>query len=207
MANVNRLDRRGRFEMETLLLHETVPGHHLQVARAMEIEALPEFRRHLWITAYGEGWALYAESLGAQMGFYKAPETKIGYLSSEIMRAARLVVDTGLHRFDWNRQQAIDYLIDNAGLEAGFAAAEADRYISVPGQALAYKMGELKIKALREKAKARLGSSFDQRRFHNAVLDDGPLPLDMLEQRIDVWIGREKTGKVRSAGAAPKPKS
>lgn len=207
MANVNRLDRRGRFEMEALLLHETVPGHHLQVARAMEIETLPEFRRHLWITAYGEGWALYAESLGALMGFYKTPEAKIGFLSSEIMRAARLVVDTGLHRFDWKRQQAIDYLIDNAGLEAGFAAAEIDRYISMPGQALAYKMGELKIKALREKAKARLGSNFDQRRFHNAVLDDGPLPLDMLEQRVDVWIARENTGKPKGAGAGPKSKT
>jgi uncharacterized protein (DUF885 family) len=207
MANVNRLDRRGRFEMETLLLHETVPGHHLQVARAMEIETLPEFRRHLWITAYGEGWALYAESLGEQMGFYTEPATKIGYLSSEIMRASRLVVDTGLHRFDWSRKQAIDYLVENAGLEPEFAAAEVDRYISVPGQALAYKMGELKIKALRDKAKAQLGSSFDLRRFHNAVLDDGSLPLDMLEQRINVWIGREQAAKVRSAGAVPKPKT
>lgn len=207
MANVNRLDRCGRFEMAALLLHEAVPGHHLQIARAMEIEAMPEFRRNLWLPAYGEGWALYAESLGEQMGFYKEPEAKIGYLSFEIWRAARLVVDTGLHRFDWNRQQAIDYLVDNAGLEAGFAAAEVDRYISVPGQALAYKMGELKIKALREKAKAQLGSRFDQRRFHNAVLDDGPLPLDMLEQRINVWIGREKAGKVKRAGAAQKPKT
>ena len=205
MANVNRIDRRGRFEMEALLLHETVPGHHLQVSRAMEIEALPEFRRHLWITAYGEGWALYAESLGEQMGFYKEPEARIGYLSSEIMRAARLVVDTGLHRFDWKRQQAIDYLVDNAGLEPGFAAAEVDRYISVPGQALAYKMGELKIKALREKARTQLGSRFDLRRFHNAVLDDGPLPLDLLEQHIDVWIGREQAGKVMGTVAAAKP--
>jgi len=207
MANVNRLDRRGRFEMEALLLHETVPGHHLQIARAMENEALPEFRRHLWITAYGEGWALYAESLGEQMGFYKEPETKIGHLSFEVMRASRLVVDTGLHRFDWNRQQAIDYLIENAGLEAGFAAAEVDRYISLPGQALAYTMGELKIKALREKAKAGLGSSYDQRRFHNAVLDDGPLPLDLLEQRINLWIERERSGKLNKAGGDPKPKT
>jgi uncharacterized protein (DUF885 family) len=141
------------------------------------------------------------------MGFYKEPESRIGHLLLEIMRAARLVVDTGLHRFDWNRQQAIDYLIDNAGMDAGFAAAEVDRYISVPGQALAYKMGELKIKALRERAKAQLGSGFDQRRFHNAVLDDGPLPLDMLEQRINVWIGREQAGKAKRAGAAPKSKT
>lgn len=206
MANVNRLDRRGRFEMEALLLHEAVPGHHMQIARAMEIEALPEFRRHLWITAYGEGWALYAESLGGQMGFYKEPEARIGHLSFEIWRAARLVVDTGLHRFDWNRRQAIDYLVDHAGLEAGFAAAEVDRYISVPGQALAYKMGELKIKALREKAEAQLGSRFDLRRFHNAVLDDGPLPLDVLEQRIDSWIQRVKARTAKKAGV-PKPKA
>ena len=204
MANVNRLDRRGRFEMEAILLHETVPGHHLQLARAMENVALPEFRRHLWITAYGEGWALYAESLGEQMGFYREPEARIGYLSSEIMRASRLVVDTGLHRYDWKREQAIDYLVDNAGLEAGFAAAEVDRYISVPGQALAYKMGELKIKALREKAEAQLGSRFDLRRFHNAVLDDGPLPLGVLEQRIDSWIERVKARAARKANT-PKP--
>ena len=198
MANVNRLDRRGRFEMEAIFLHEAVPGHHLQIARAMEIDSLPEFRRHLWITAYGEGWALYAESLGGQMGFYKSPETRINYLSSEIWRAARLVVDTGLHRYDWTRRQAIDYLMDTAGLDAGFAAAEVDRYISIPGQALAYKMGELKIKALRAKAQAQLGQHFDLRRFHNAVLDDGPLPLDVLEQRIDSWIERESSRAVRA---------
>jgi len=204
MANVNRLDRRGRFEMEAIFLHEAVPGHHLQIARAMEIDSLPEFRRHLWITAYGEGWALYAESLGGQMGFYGTPETKINYLSSEIWRAARLVVDTGLHRYDWTRRRAIDYLKDTAGLDAGFAAAEADRYISIPGQALAYKMGELKIKALRAKAQARLGQDFDLRRFHNAVLDDGPLPLDVLEQRIDSWIEREmaRAAKVRGRPGA-----
>ena len=202
MANVNRLDRRGRFEMEALMLHEAVPGHHLQLARALELNAIPEFRRNLWITAYGEGWALYAESLGQQMGFYQQPEAKIGFLSSAIWRAARLVVDTGLHRYDWTRQQAVDYLIDKAGLEPGFAAAEVDRYISVPGQALAYKMGELKIRALREKAKAQLGRRFDLRRFHNAVLDDGPLPLDMLEQRIDLWIRREQAQPLKTVAAS-----
>lgn len=192
MANVNRLDRRGRFEMEALLLHETVPGHHLQVARAMENTAIPEFRRHSWETAYGEGWALYAESLGARMGFYREPETKIGYLSSEMMRACRLVVDTGLHRFDWTRQRAIDFIVENAAIDPGFAAAEVDRYASIPGQALAYKMGELKILELRQRAEARLGKRFDLRRFHNAVLDDGPLPLDLLEQRVNAWIEREQ---------------
>jgi uncharacterized protein (DUF885 family) len=192
MANVNRLDRRGRFEMEALLLHETVPGHHLQVARAMENTAIPEFRRHSWETAYGEGWALYAESLGARMGFYREPETRLGYLSSEMMRACRLVVDTGLHRFDWTRQRAIDFIVENAAIDPGFAAAEVDRYASMPGQALAYKMGQLKILELRQRAEAKLGNRFDLRRFHNAVLDDGPLPLDLLDQRIDAWIERER---------------
>ncbi len=192
MANVNRMDRRGRFEMEALLLHETVPGHHLQIARAMENPAIPEFRRHGWETAYGEGWALYAESLGPQMGFYRDPESRIGYLSSEMMRACRLVVDTGLHRFDWTRLRAIDFMVEKAGIDAGFAAAEVDRYLSIPGQALAYKIGQLKILELRQRAEAGLGDNFDIRRFHNAVLDDGPLPLDLLDQRIGAWIQREQ---------------
>ena len=203
MANVNRLDRRGRFEMESVLLHEAVPGHHLQIARAMELKAIPEFRRHAWIPAYGEGWALYAESLGEQMGFYQTPEAKINRLSMEMWRACRLVVDTGLHRYDWTRQQAIDYMVDNAGLETGVAAAEVDRYISVPGQALAYKMGELKIKSLRDHAKSQLGDKFDLRRFHNAVLDDGALPLDLLQQRVERWIRRERARKAAKSGAKP----
>jgi uncharacterized protein (DUF885 family) len=178
--------------MEALLLHEAVPGHHLQVARAMENTAIPEFRRHSWETAYGEGWALYAESLGAQMGFYREPEARIGYLSSEMMRACRLVIDTGLHRFDWTRQRAIDFMVENAAIDPGFAAAEVDRYASIPGQALAYKMGQLKILELRQRAEARLGKQFDLRRFHNVVLDDGPLPLDLLDQRVNAWIERER---------------
>jgi uncharacterized protein (DUF885 family) len=200
MANVNRLDRRGRFEMEALLLHEAVPGHHLQIARAMENTAIPDFRRYGWETAYGEGWALYAETLGERMGFYRDSASKIGRLSGEITRACRLVVDTGLHRYDWKRQKAIDYLIENAGIDAGFAAAEVDRYLSIPGQALAYKMGELKIQALRAGAEAQLGSKFDLRRFHNAILDDGPLPLGVLDQRIAAWIARERA---RVTPAAP----
>lgn len=202
MANVNRMDRRGRFEMEALLLHETVPGHHLQIARAMENAAIPEFRRHGWETAYGEGWALYAESLGLQMGFYRDPESRIGYLSSEMMRACRLVVDTGLHRFNWTRQRAIDFMVDNAGIDAGFAAAEVDRYLSIPGQALAYKMGQLKILELRRRAQDRLGSQFDIRRFHNAVVDDGALPLDLLDQRIEAWIVRERARVRKQASGA-----
>lgn len=195
-ANVNNLAARPSHEMEATLLHETVPGHHLQVARALELKGLPEFRRAGFYVAYGEGWALYAESLGYEMGFYTDPYNRFGALSSEMLRACRLVVDTGLHTRDWGREQAIRYLVDNAGIAEAFAAAEVDRYINNPGQALGYKIGELKIKALRAKAAAELGERFDVRRFHNALLDDGALPLDVLERRIAEWISaQQKIGK------------
>lgn len=187
-ANVNNLEKRPSHEMEATLLHETVPGHHLQTARAMELQGLPFFRRVGWYTAYGEGWALYAESLGYEMGFYKDPYARFGALSAEMLRACRLVIDTGIHALGWSREQSIRYLAANSGVHVDFAAAEIDRYIVWPGQALGYKIGELKIKALRDKARAALGSRFDIRRFHNAVLDDGPLPLTVLEARIDEWI-------------------
>ena len=187
-ANVNNLEKRPSHEMEATLLHEAVPGHHLQNSRALELKGLPFFRRAGWYTAYGEGWALYAESLGYEMGFYKDPYSRFGALSAEMLRACRLVIDTGLHAFGWSRERSIEYLASHSGVHADFAAAEIDRYIVWPGQALGYKIGELKIKALREKARAALGSRFDVRRFHNAVLDDGPLPLTVLEERIDEWI-------------------
>jgi len=174
--------------MTSVLLHEAVPGHHLQNARARELDGLPLFRRSLWYVAYGEGWALYAESLGYEMGMYKDPYQHFGALTGEMLRACRLVIDTGLHAFGWGREQSIRYLVDNGGANAEMAAAEVDRYIVIPGQALGYKIGELRIKALRAKAKAALGERFDVRRFHNAVLDDGALPLAILEQRIDDWI-------------------
>lgn len=197
-ANVNNLQNRPSHEMESTLLHEAVPGHHLQGARSLELADLPEFRRSGFFVAYGEGWALYAESLGYEMGFYKDPYDRFGALSSEMLRACRLVVDTGLHTKDWTREQAIRYLVDNAGISEAFATAETDRYINLPGQALGYKIGELKIKALRAKAQAALGGRFDIRRFHNAILDDGALPLEVLERRIDEWIGREKRKAVKS---------
>ncbi|MGZ5060238.1 MAG: DUF885 domain-containing protein [Usitatibacter sp.] len=190
-ANVNNLTKRPSHEMESTLLHEAVPGHHLQNARAQELTGLPTFRRALWYVAYGEGWALYAESLGYEMGFYTDPYSRFGALSAEMLRACRLVVDTGIHSMGWSREQAIRYLADNSGVHEDFAAAEVDRYIVLPGQALGYKVGELKIKALRAKAKAALGERFDLRRFHNAVLDDGALPLTVLEARIDEWIRKE----------------
>jgi uncharacterized protein (DUF885 family) len=194
-ANTNNLSRRPKYDMVAVLLHEAVPGHHLQNSRALELKGLPSFRRAAGYVAYGEGWALYAESLGDEMGMYRDPYSKFGQLSAEMFRACRLVVDTGLHAFAWTREQAIRYLVENAGLQDGFAAAEVDRYVVMPGQALGYKIGELKIKALRAKAQEALGGKFDLRRFHNAILDDGALPLNLLEFRIDEWIGREQAAK------------
>jgi uncharacterized protein (DUF885 family) len=194
-ANVNNAEKKSWLDMESTLLHETVPGHHLQNARALEIEGLPTFRRAGWYVAYGEGWALYSESLGYEMGFYKDPYSRFGALTNEMLRACRLVIDTGIHSMGWTREQSIRYLGDNTGMNPGFVAAEIDRYIVSPGQALGYKIGELKIKALRARAKAALGDSFDIRRFHNALLDDGALPLTVLEARIDEWIATEKASK------------
>jgi uncharacterized protein (DUF885 family) len=191
-ANVVSLATRPKYEFEATLLHEAVPGHHLQGARAQELQGLPHFRRTAWYVAYGEGWALYAERLGYEMGFYKEPENRFGALSMEMLRACRLVVDTGLHAKGWTREQVIRYLVDNAGMHEGFAIAEADRYIVWPGQALGYKIGELKLRELRARAEKALGERFDVRRFHNALLDDGPLPLTVLEKRIDQWIARER---------------
>ncbi|HKP66678.1 MAG TPA: DUF885 domain-containing protein [Casimicrobiaceae bacterium] len=191
-ANTNNLRSRPKYEMENVFLHEAVPGHHLQTARAQELAGLPEFRKHTFIVAYVEGWALYAESLGDEMGFYRDPYSKFGQLAWEMVRACRLVIDTGIHALGWERQRAIDYLVDHSGITREFATAEVDRYIVQPGQALGYKLGELRIKALRAKAAAALGERFNIRRFHNAVIDDGALPLDVLEQRIDAWIAAEK---------------
>ena len=191
-ANVNDLTTRPKWNMETLLLHEAVPGHHLQTARAQELTQLPRFRRFLWFISYGEGWALYAESLGDEMGFYKDPYQKFGNLAAEMWRACRLVVDTGIHAFGWTREQAIDYMVANTGQTRAQMTAEVDRYIVQPGQATAYKIGELKIKELRAKAKAELGDRFDLRRFHNAVIDDGAVPLQVLQAQIEAWIVAEK---------------
>jgi uncharacterized protein (DUF885 family) len=181
-----------RHEMEALFLHEAMPGHHLQISRAQELRDLPDFRRTGYYSSYGEGWALYAEGLGEELGLYKDPHSKFGRLKAEIFRACRLVVDTGMHSLGWTREHAIDYMKANTGLSESFMVAEVDRYIVWPGQALGYKLGELKIKELRAKASKALGDKFDIRKFHNALIDDGPLPLDLLEQRIDEWIERHR---------------
>jgi uncharacterized protein (DUF885 family) len=179
--------------MEALILHESVPGHHLQIALATEIPGVPEFRKIAGFTAYAEGWGLYAETLGAQLHMYETPYQRYGQLQSELFRAARLVVDTGLHTRNWTREQAIDYLYSSgANPSRDFMASEADRYIAMPAQALAYKIGELKIMELRGLAQKELGAKFDIRDFHDVVLRNGALPLDFLEEQVKQWIAETR---------------
>jgi len=191
-VNISNLNTRAKWEMETLTLHEAVPGHHLQISIAKEAAGLPKFRRNGWYNAFGEGWALYSEGLGYEMGFYKDPYSKFGNLNAELFRAARLVVDTGIHALGWSREQAIAYLNDNTANPPNDNIVEIDRYIAWPAQALGYKIGQLKIKELRAKATAALGDKFDLRAFHNAVIDNGPLPLSVLETQIDLWIAQQQ---------------
>jgi uncharacterized protein (DUF885 family) len=192
VANTSKLETRPKWGMETLTLHETVPGHHLQIARAQEITGLPQFRRFGSTVAFTEGWALYTESLGPEMGFFTDPYMMFGHLNDELFRAARLVVDTGIHAMGWTRDQAIAYMDANTANPHSDNIVEVDRYISWPGQALGYKIGQLKIKSLKAKAQAELGPKFDVRGFHNAVIDNGALPLAVLEEQIDLWIARRK---------------
>ena len=187
-ANVMRHQNRPIWSMETLVAHETVPGHHLQSARAVELRGLPVFRRGGGYTAYSEGWALYAETLGPELGLYTDPYSRFGHLQAQIFRAVRLVVDTGLHSMGWTRQQAIDYMVANTGHDPVFIASEVDRYYSQPGQALAYMVGKLKFDELRDRARVKLGERFDIRQFHMTVLDQGGLPLEVLERVVDDWI-------------------
>jgi uncharacterized protein (DUF885 family) len=187
-VNTYDLPSRPLYEIEALSLHEAVPGHHLQIALQQEMQAVPDFRRYSMVIAYIEGWALYAERLGLEVGFYQDPYSNFGRLTYEMWRACRLVVDTGLHVLNWSRQQAIDYMADNTALSLLNIQNEVDRYIAWPGQALAYKMGEIKIRDLRAQAEARLGTGFDLRDFHRVLLEDGPLPLELLEKKIQAWV-------------------
>jgi prolyl oligopeptidase len=175
---------RARFNAEALAYHEAVPGHHLQIAFAQEVDGLPEFRKRSSFTAYIEGWALYAEKLAGEMGFYQSPLSRFGSLGFEAWRAARLVVDTGIHAFGWTKEQAVDYMLQNTCLSADNIRVEVERYIVMPGQAVSYKIGELFILELRRKIQEKLGSDFDIQEFHERLLRNGSLPLPVLEQIV-----------------------
>lgn len=192
-VNTYRLDRRPLYVLEALTLHEAVPGHHLQGSIAREMENVPKFRNNTYISAFGEGWGLYSEYLGIEAGFYQNPYSDFGRLTYEMWRACRLVVDTGMHAKGWSRGRAMNYLADNTALSLHNVKTEIDRYISWPGQALSYKMGELTIKKLRKMAEQALGEHFDLREFHDQVLKNGSMPLSMLETLIVEYIAEKKS--------------
>ena len=194
-VNLYQPEVRPKFEMEVLSVHESVPGHHLQISLAQELTGLPEFRRNGGFTAFIEGWGLYSERLGYDMGLYKDPYSRYGQLVYDMWRAVRLVVDTGIHYFGWSRQKAIDYFIANAAKSEADIVNEIDRYIGWPGQALAYKIGQMKMLELRGEAETALGEDFDIRTFHDHMLSAGALPLDILERRMDVWLAEQVTAR------------
>jgi uncharacterized protein (DUF885 family) len=192
--NTHALDQRPLYELAALTLHEAVPGHHLQNAIALEAEALPDFRKDLYFSAFGEGWALYTERLGVEMGIYQTPYEHFGRLSYEMWRACRLVIDTGIHSQGWTREEALAYMADNTALAEANIRAEIDRYISWPGQALAYKLGEIDIRRMRAEAESLLGEQFDLREFHDVLLRNGALPMAMLNAVIERYIDGKLDG-------------
>jgi uncharacterized protein (DUF885 family) len=192
-ANLYRMQDMPVYQMEALAFHEGIPGHHMQIAIAQELTGVPDFRKYGDYTAFSEGWGLYSEFLPKEMGYYQDPYADFGRLSMEIWRAARLVVDTGLHHKQWPREQAVQYLLENTPNPEGDCRKAIDRYIVMPGQATAYKVGMLKIVELREAAKAELGPAFDLAAFHDVVLRDGALPLAILEENVEAWVARTKS--------------
>ena len=191
-VNLYNFSERSLATVESVSYHEGVPGHHLQISIAQELTGLPEFRKYQQYTAFAEGWALYSERLGKEIGFYKDPYSDYGRLENDMWRSIRLVVDTGVHSKHWTRQQMVDYFHEHSALDETNIQSEVDRYIAWPAQALGYKMGQLKILELRDRAKAALGAKFDLKAFHDEVLDSGALPLDVLEKRADAWIAAQK---------------
>jgi uncharacterized protein (DUF885 family) len=191
--NVNEWDPEHRLllNVEAIAYHEGVPGHHLQLSLAQEMPKLPAFRRHGGYTAFVEGWALYAERLGQEVGRYQDPYSDYGRLENEMWRAIRLVIDTGVHEKHWTREQMVDYFHRYTAMDEPNVQSEVDRYIAWPGQALAYKLGQLRILALREEARQKLGTKFDLRAFHDAVLQNGALPLDVLDTQVKAWINAQ----------------
>lgn len=201
MVNTGDYEKRTLLEVESTAYHEGVPGHHMQGSIAQELPTLPPFRQQAYYIAYGEGWGLYAERLGEEVGFYRDPYSMYGHLQADLLRAIRLVVDTGLHSKHWTRQQVVDYFHANSGIDEPTVQSETDRYIAWPAQALGYKIGQLKFIELRERAKKELGNKFAIRSFHDKVLDGGALPLDLLDVRINGWIEEQKRDGSQAATA------
>ena len=192
--NTYNANDRDLYQVESVAYHEGLPGHHLQISISRELQGFPEFRKFGGYSAFSEGWGLYSERLGKDVGFYKDPYSDYGRLQADIWRAIRLVVDTGVHSKHWTRQQMVDFFHDHSTIDETSIQAEVDRYIAWPGQALAYKIGQLEILKLRDQAKKELGDKFDIRSFHDQVIDSGALPLDVLDERITAWIAAQKAG-------------
>jgi uncharacterized protein (DUF885 family) len=199
-VNLRSVDEHPRFAMRTLAYHEAIPGHHLQITRMQAAEALPEFRRQLSLHAHAEGWALYAEALAAEMGLHDDPYSDLGRLRAELFRAVRLVVDTGMHHHRWSRERAIDYMHAVTGMPMSDVVAEIERYLVIPGQACSFKIGMARIQSMRQRSREALGGRFDIRDFHQVILDNGPMPMSLLDETVDDWIDREtRTGAIGTA--------
>jgi uncharacterized protein (DUF885 family) len=197
-VNTGDYQHRSTIDIESTAYHEGIPGHHMQLSIAQELPTLPPFRQHGGYAAYSEGWALYSERLGKEVGFYQDPYSDFGRLNDELLRACRLVLDTGVHSKHWTREQMVEFFREHSGEDEPNIQAETDRYIVAPGQALAYKLGQLKVIELRQRAKERLGPKYDVRAFHDEMLNGGALPLDTLDTRTDQWIADVKAGKAQT---------